>query len=74
MRCMAMGVGAFESPDLGAPSRYPKHIRLRMYYYILVYQRQIRFYKNLREYPYIFQALWKVFEDLREYPGIFLAF
>ena len=25
MRRMAMGVGAFESPDLGAPSRYLKH-------------------------------------------------
>ena len=28
MRRMAMGVGAFESPDLGAPSRYLKHILL----------------------------------------------
>ena len=26
---MAKGVGAFESPDLGAPSRYLKHILLR---------------------------------------------
>ena len=29
MRRMAMGVGAFESPDPGAPSRYLKHILLR---------------------------------------------
>ena len=28
MRRMAMGVSAFESPDLGAPSRYLKHILL----------------------------------------------
>ena len=28
MRRMAMGVGAFESPDPGAPSRYLKHILL----------------------------------------------
>ena len=28
MRRMAEGVGAFESPDLGAPSRYLKHILL----------------------------------------------
>ena len=26
MRCLAMGGGAFESPDLGALSRYLKHI------------------------------------------------
>ena len=28
MRRMAMGVGVFESPDPGAPSRYLKHILL----------------------------------------------
>ena len=28
MRRLTMGVGAFESPDLGAPSRYLKHILL----------------------------------------------
>ena len=28
MRRLAMGVGAFESSDLGAPSRYMKHILL----------------------------------------------
>ena len=28
MRCLVMGVGSFESPGLGAPSRYLKHILL----------------------------------------------
>ena len=28
MHLLAMGAGAFESPDLGAPSRYLKHILL----------------------------------------------
>ena len=28
MRRLAMGVDAFESPDLGEPSRYLKHILL----------------------------------------------
>jgi len=28
VRRLAMGIGAFESPDLGAPSTYLKHILL----------------------------------------------
>ena len=28
MRRMTMNVGAFESPDLGGPSRYPEHVSL----------------------------------------------
>ena len=30
MRCLAMVAGAFESPDLGAPSRYLKYILLTL--------------------------------------------